>query len=94
MDIERLKKMSKAVYLACEEPVADDISDGIKWTIQRIEELEEINGEQTILLSAYKDRVRELVAALREISKPDILTPIGITGMFIRDIVNKVLEGK
>jgi len=43
MDIERLKKMSKAVYLACEEPVADDISDGIKWAINRIKELEAEN---------------------------------------------------
>ena len=40
MDIEKLVKMSNAVYLVCEEPVADDISDGFKWTISRIKELE------------------------------------------------------
>ena len=40
MDIEKLVKMSNAVYLVCEEPVADDISDGFKWAINRIKELE------------------------------------------------------
>ena len=34
-------KMLSAVYLACEEPVADDISSGIKWAISRIKELEQ-----------------------------------------------------
>jgi len=40
MDIEKLVKMSNAVYLVCEEPVADDISDSFKWAISRIKELE------------------------------------------------------
>jgi len=38
--VERLRKMSRAVYLACEKSVADDISDGLNKAADRIEELE------------------------------------------------------
>ena len=56
MDIERLKKMSKAVYLVCEEPAADDISDGLKWAINRIKELEELRYKFGLLGSYPFDK--------------------------------------
>ena len=40
MNIETLEKMSTAIYIAVEDSIANDISDGIKWAINRIKELE------------------------------------------------------
>ena len=42
IDIGVLKKCSTAVYLACEEPVAKDISLNIKWAINTIESQNEL----------------------------------------------------
>ena len=38
--IDRLRKMSKCVYLACEKPVADDLAAGLLAAVDRIEALE------------------------------------------------------
>ena len=40
MNIKTLEKMSTAIYIAVEDSIANDISDGIKWAINRIKELE------------------------------------------------------
>ena len=37
--IANLRKASRAVYLACEEPVAADISNLLKWAADEIERL-------------------------------------------------------
>ena len=45
MNIKTLEKMSTAIYIAVEDSIANDISDGIKWAINRIKELETKNDE-------------------------------------------------
>jgi hypothetical protein len=40
MDVTNLRRRSQAVYLACEEPVAKDISESLRWAAARIEALE------------------------------------------------------
>ncbi len=37
INIDVLRKCSVAVYLACEEPVARDISNNLKWAIDELE---------------------------------------------------------
>lgn len=73
-----LRRASVAVYLACEEPVAADISKHLKWAADRIEELKaraeqaeqavdvlESNArEQAKLLADTGRRVEDLEAAL------------------------------
>lgn len=40
MNVTNLRRRSQAVYMACEEPVAKDISESLRWAADRIEELE------------------------------------------------------
>ena len=75
MNIETLEKMSTAVYLACEEPVADDISDGIKWAIGRIKELEDrcktmVERDEVDSIIEHRDRIfAEKDATIKELQE-------------------------
>lgn len=78
LTVEYLRRASVAVYLACEEPVAADISKHLKWAADRIEELKaraeqaeqavdvlESNArEQAKLLADTGRRVEELAALI------------------------------
>ena len=52
--IDRLQKMSVCVYLAAEEPVADDIADGLRKAIERIAELEADNARLRVDAERYR----------------------------------------
>ena len=66
MNIKTLEKMSTAIYIAVEDSIANDISDGIKWAISRIKELEleneRLEKENHILINHIKDSANYLTS--------------------------------
>lgn len=85
MTVANLRRRSQAVYLACEEPVAKDISEALIWAADEIANLREANhhcrdsaardekqiATLTTSLAAASARIGEMEKALRLV-RPEV----------------------
>lgn len=59
--IENLREASSAVYLACEKIVADDISNLLKWSAERVELLETSEANEIARLRRMASEMRNAI---------------------------------
>jgi len=55
--LDKMRKASVAIYLACEESVAEDISEMLQWSANRLE----VNSEDINKLEAENKTLKEVL---------------------------------
>lgn len=85
--MEHCRKIVTAVFLACEETVAEDISQSVAWLIARVEHLLEFERDRL-------DDWRRIQDAERRVAKLEEVLSRVLTSKVMKQELEQVLNGK